>query len=188
MVLSDFLSRHITHLQSHVRLSWQYTGEGNTTWLERGQGSNFAPDVQRTLLSKLSPDPSSTGFTTCPTGCTPLCSNQVIRRRMLQELPTLDEIGIDVRQKGDESQGVQIPGMDIADGPIVPSAGPDTSKRKGKVVTPICSDDKMSSTTTTPIRGGGGCSTAMGTPSAGPHQQGSRLRRLSLRHFLTHRQ
>jgi hypothetical protein len=34
--------------------------------------------------------------------------------------------------------------MDIAGGPIVPTAGPDTSKRKGKAVTPVHGDDKVS--------------------------------------------
>jgi hypothetical protein len=84
MVLSNFLSRCITPLQSRVRLAWQYTGEGHdATWLEHGQGSNLASNVQRTLLGKLSPDPSSADFITPPLNYTPLCSNQEIRRRLL---------------------------------------------------------------------------------------------------------
>jgi hypothetical protein len=35
--------------------------------------------------------------------------------RLLRELSTLDDIDITVRQRGDESRGVQIPGEDIAD-------------------------------------------------------------------------
>jgi hypothetical protein len=75
MVLSDFLLRRIAPLQSRARPAWQYTGEGDATRLEHGQGSNLAPDVQRALLGKLSPDPSSAGFTTLPLSCTPLCSD-----------------------------------------------------------------------------------------------------------------
>jgi hypothetical protein len=56
--------------------------------------SNLALDVQRTLLVKQSPDLSSVSFTTPPIGSTPLCSNQVTRRRLLEEVPTLDKIGI----------------------------------------------------------------------------------------------
>jgi hypothetical protein len=75
MVFSGFLSCRIAPLQSHVCPLWQYTGEGDTTRLECGQESNLAPDDQGTLLGNLSPDPSSTGFTTRPLGCTPSCSN-----------------------------------------------------------------------------------------------------------------
>jgi hypothetical protein len=94
MVLADFLSRHIAPLQSRVRPAWQYTGEGDATWLERERGSDLAPDVQRTLLGKLSPDPFSIDFITSPPVCAPLCSDKATRTRLLQELPTLDEIGI----------------------------------------------------------------------------------------------
>jgi hypothetical protein len=57
----------------------------------------MATNVQRALLGKLSFDPSFTNFTTHPPACTPLCSNQATRRRLLQELPTLDKIGIATR-------------------------------------------------------------------------------------------
>jgi hypothetical protein len=101
MVLSIFVSRHITPLQSCVRPTWLYTGEGDATRLEREQGSNLASDEQRALLGKLSPDPASTGFTTLPPAYAPLCSDQATRRRLLQELSTLDDISLAVRQKGD---------------------------------------------------------------------------------------
>jgi hypothetical protein len=63
----------------------------------------------------------------------------------------LDEIIIAARQKGDESRGVQIPRMDVAGGPGVPSAIPDTSKRKGKAVMPVRSDDEVSSNDDHPL-------------------------------------
>jgi hypothetical protein len=49
----------------------------------------------------------------------------VTRGRLLQELPTLDEIRI------------------VVGGPGVPSASLDTSKRKGKAVTPVRNDDEV---------------------------------------------
>jgi hypothetical protein len=85
MVLSDFLSRHIAPLQSRICLAWQFTGEGDTTWLECSHGSELAPDMLRTLLRKLSPDPSSTDFITPPLVCVPLCSDQVMQTRLLRE-------------------------------------------------------------------------------------------------------
>jgi hypothetical protein len=139
------------------------------------------------LLGKLSLNPFSTGFTMLPLACAPLFSDQATRRRLLQELPTLDEIGLAVRHKGDESRGVQIPGTDVAGGPSTPSAGSGPRKGKGKVATPVPSNDEVSSDDDHPCRGGG-CSRAMGTPSASTHQQGSRLRKLSPCHCLAHRQ
>jgi hypothetical protein len=64
---------------------------------------------------------------------------------LVQELPTLDEIGIAARQKGDESQGVQIPGADVAYGSGAPSDSLDLGKGKGKAATPVRSDDEVSS-------------------------------------------
>jgi hypothetical protein len=145
MVLSIFVSRHITPLQSCVRPTWLYTGEGDATRLEREQGSNLASDEQRALLGKLSPDPASAGFTTLPPAYAPLCSDQATRRRLLQELSTLDDISLAVRQKGDESRGVQIPRADVTGGPGAPSAGSGPIKGKGKAATPVRNDDEVSS-------------------------------------------
>jgi hypothetical protein len=64
MVLFDFLSRCIRPLQMRVHLAWQYTREGNTTWLERGCGLGLSPDVLSALLGKLTPDLSSADFIT----------------------------------------------------------------------------------------------------------------------------
>jgi hypothetical protein len=55
----------------------------------------------------------------------------------------LDNIGITVQQKGDESRGVQIPGTNTTSG----QGGGDTttapSKGKGKAMQVIASDDKV---------------------------------------------
>jgi hypothetical protein len=97
MVCSDFLLRCITPLKSHVCPMWQYTWEGDATRLERGRGFDLTPEVQRNLLGKLSPDPSSNDFITPPPICAPLCADQAMRTRLLRELPTLDEISITVQ-------------------------------------------------------------------------------------------
>jgi hypothetical protein len=106
--------------------------------------------------------------------------------RLLRELPTLDDIGITVQQKGDESRGVQIPRADVDGGPGGVSTGPDPGKGKGKVAAPVRSDDEVSLDDDHPCRGGG-YSIAAGSSSAGPHQQGSRSQWLSPYRSSTHR-
>lgn len=87
---------HHPPLESRVRLAWQFTGEGDTMWLECGHGSDLAQDVLMTLLGKLSPDPSPTDFITPPLVGAALCSEQAMRMRLLRELPTLNKISIAV--------------------------------------------------------------------------------------------
>jgi hypothetical protein len=106
MVLSNFLSRRIALLQSCIRPGWQLNREVDTTWLEHGRGSDLALDVLRTLLRKMSPNPSSTDFVTPLLVYTSLCSDQATRMRLLRWLPTLDDINIAMLQKGNLSQGV----------------------------------------------------------------------------------
>jgi hypothetical protein len=103
MVLHDFLSRRITPLHDHARPGWMYIGEDNTKQLERGHDSCLDPDVLRTLLGRLSPNSSSVDFMTPLAACAPMCLDQATRTRMLRELPTLDNIDIVARQRGDES-------------------------------------------------------------------------------------
>jgi hypothetical protein len=113
IVLHDFLSRHIAHVQDRARPTCMYTGEGDTMWLERDRDSGLDSDVLGALLARLSPDPSSVDFVTPLAVGAPMSSDQVVRTRLLRELPTLDDIGIAVRQRGDESWGIQIPGADV---------------------------------------------------------------------------
>jgi hypothetical protein len=103
MVLHDFLSRCITPLHDRACPAWIYTREGNTTRLERSRDSGLDPDMLGTLLVRLSPDLSSVDFVTPPTACAPMCLDQAAWTRLLRELPTLDDIDIAVRQRGDES-------------------------------------------------------------------------------------
>jgi hypothetical protein len=62
IVLFDFLSKRIAPLQLRVRPAWLYTGENDTTRLERGQGSDLDPRVLNSMLLKLSTDSSSSDF------------------------------------------------------------------------------------------------------------------------------
>jgi hypothetical protein len=59
MVLFDFLRKRIAPLQHRAHPTWLYTQENDTTWLERGRGSDLDPKVLEAMLSKLSVDPSS---------------------------------------------------------------------------------------------------------------------------------
>jgi hypothetical protein len=118
MVLHDFLLRRITPLQDRARPAWMFTEEGNTMQLGA-------------LLRRLSPDPSSVDFVSPSAVCGPMCSDQAARTRLLRELPTLDDINIVARQRGDESRDVQIPGADKAGGQGSASTGPSSSKGKG---------------------------------------------------------
>jgi hypothetical protein len=97
MVLHDFLSRCIPPLQDRARPAWMYTGEGDTTQLERDRDSSLDLDVLGTLLVRLSPNPSSADFVTPPAAYAPMCSDQAMRMRLLRELPMLDDIDIPVR-------------------------------------------------------------------------------------------
>jgi hypothetical protein len=128
MVLHDFLSRHIAPLQGHARPAWMYTGKGDTTWLG-------------ILLARLSPDMFSVEFVTPLAACAPMCLDQAVRTRLLRELPTLDDIDIVARQRGDESWGVQIPGAVVATSQDGASTGPSSGKEKVKAVSHVVLND-----------------------------------------------
>jgi hypothetical protein len=50
MVMHDLLSKRIAPLQQCARPAWLYTGENDTTRLERSRGSILDPDVLETML------------------------------------------------------------------------------------------------------------------------------------------
>jgi hypothetical protein len=54
MVLHDFLLKRIAPLKDRTRLAWLYTGENDTTWLERSCGMDHDPGMLEKMLSKLS--------------------------------------------------------------------------------------------------------------------------------------
>jgi hypothetical protein len=103
MVLFDFLSKHITHLQLRALLTCLYTRENDTTWLEGSRGSDLDPKVLDTMLMMLSPDLIYVGFLIPPTVCASICLDRAAQPKLLKELPTLDDIDIAVQQLGDQS-------------------------------------------------------------------------------------
>jgi hypothetical protein len=123
-----------------------YTREGNTTRLDHVHDLGLDLAVLGALLARLSPVPSLVNFVTPLVACAPMCSDRAMWTRMLRELPTLDDIDIIARQRGDESWGIQIPRADIADGQGGVSTGPRSGKEKGKAVPHvILSDTEVSS-------------------------------------------
>jgi hypothetical protein len=109
--------------------------------LERGCYSDLDSDVLGALLGRLSLDPSSVDFNTPLAVYTPMSSAQATRTRLLRELSMLDVIDIIAWQRGDESQGIQIPGADVADDQGSVSTGPSSGKEKGKVIPQIVLND-----------------------------------------------
>jgi hypothetical protein len=95
---------------------WLYTREDDTTQLERGRGMDLELGVLATMLSKLSLDPSSIDLTTPLVHYTTICMKQAVRSQLLKVMPTLDDIDITTRQRGDLSHSVHIPETDAATG------------------------------------------------------------------------
>jgi hypothetical protein len=118
-----------------------YTREGDAAQLEHDRDSSLDLNMMGTLLAKLSPDPSSDDFATPPVACTPMCLDQATWTRLLRELPTLDDINIAARQRGDESLGVQIPGVDVAGNQGSVSTRTSFGKEKFKAVPHVVLSD-----------------------------------------------
>jgi hypothetical protein len=132
-------------LQERSRPVWMYTRVNNTMRLERGDRSDLEGGALVMALSKLSTDPSFADFITHPGHCLPICTNQAMRSFLLKALPTLDDIDITRLQRGNESHGVQIPGMDATGGRCGTDTAMGSSKGKGKAAPSISSDDEVSS-------------------------------------------
>jgi hypothetical protein len=133
MVLSDFLSQCIAPLQQRAHTTWLYTGENDTTWLERGHGTKLDQKVLEAMLMKLSSDPHSDDFINLPPLCQPIFLDQAARSLLLKQMPTLNEIDIAVRHADDTSRGVQIPGTDAAGGQRSADTTLGSDKGKGKI-------------------------------------------------------
>jgi hypothetical protein len=106
IVLHDYVSKLITPLQEHTRLTWLYTRVNDVMWLERGDGSMLGEVALAFVMGKLSPDPSSHDFITPPASYQPLCMDQAVRTLLLVAMPSMDDIGITLIQRGDQSRGV----------------------------------------------------------------------------------
>jgi hypothetical protein len=97
------------------------------------------------MLGKLSPDSTSHNFITPPTPCQPLCLDQAVQTIMLVSMPLMDNIGIAMIQRGEQSRGLWITGADTASGQGGANTALIPSKSKGKVVRTIRIDDEVSS-------------------------------------------
>jgi hypothetical protein len=82
------------------RSAWLYTGENDATGLERGPGTDLEPEVLDTILSKLSTNPSSIGLITPPAHCMTIYADQATMSLLLMAMPTLDDIDVATRQRG----------------------------------------------------------------------------------------
>jgi hypothetical protein len=122
---------------------WLYTGVKDVTWLERGDGSALGEGALALVMGKLSPDLSSHDFITPPASCQPLCMNQAVRMLLLVAMPSMDDIGIAMIQRDDQSHGIQIPRTGAAGGRGSAASTPAPSKGKGKVVQVVHSDDDV---------------------------------------------
>jgi hypothetical protein len=101
MVPHDFLLKCIAPLQDHSRLTWLYTGVNDTTQLEHSDRSDLDDATLAFALMKLSPYPTSHDFITPPTSYQPLCMDQAARMLLLVVMPSLDDVGIAMVQRGD---------------------------------------------------------------------------------------
>jgi hypothetical protein len=84
--------------------------------MSRCDGSVLGEEALALVMGKLSPDPSSHNFITPPASCQPLCMDQAARTLLVVVMPSMDDIGIALVQRGDQSCGIRIPGIGIAGG------------------------------------------------------------------------
>jgi hypothetical protein len=120
--------------------------------LERGNKLNLDVGPLAMVLSRLSPNPSSTDFITHPEHCLPIYANQAMRLLLLKGMPMLDDIDIARMWRGKESRGMQIPGMDAAGGRRGTNTITGSTKGKGKVAPSVGGDDEVSSDDGIPLQ------------------------------------
>jgi hypothetical protein len=131
-------------LHDYVSKRWLYTGANDVMRLERDDGSVLGEEALALVMGKLSPNPSSHNFVTPLASCQPLCMDQAMRTLLLVMMPLMDNIGIALVQRGDQSRGIRIPGIGTAGGQGGAVSTPAPSKDKGKVVRVIHNDDDVS--------------------------------------------
>jgi hypothetical protein len=73
------------------------------TRIEHSDGSVLGKEALAHVMGKLSPNPSSYNFITPPASCQPLCFDQPARTLLLVVMPSMDDIGIALIQRGDQS-------------------------------------------------------------------------------------
>jgi hypothetical protein len=113
MVLHDLFSKRLAPLQgwSH-RLAWMYIGVNDIMRLDRRPGSSLGDALLATSFKALTTDQPLAELAIPAAACEPLCTNQAVRIALLVIMPTLDDVDIAPVQRGDQSHGVVIPGLD----------------------------------------------------------------------------
>jgi hypothetical protein len=101
MVLHDYMSKRITHLQERTHPSSLYTGVNDVMSLERGDGFALSEEALALMMGQLSPDPSSHDFITPPASCQALYVDQATRSMLLMSMPSMDDVSIAPIQRGD---------------------------------------------------------------------------------------
>jgi hypothetical protein len=123
------------------------------------------PKAVDTMLMKLSLNPISGDYVIPPAACVPICLDQVAQSKLLQEMPTLDDIDITVRQVGYQSRGMHIPCADAA-GDQQRGAGASSGSGKGKEQVPRSRSSAKSGSQSPPRNVG-----ASSTSAAGPEMR-----------------
>jgi hypothetical protein len=75
----------------------------DATWLKHDDSFNLDDTALASLLGKLSPDLSSHDLVTPLAPCQPLCLDQATRAMLLVSMPLMDDIGIAMIHRGDQS-------------------------------------------------------------------------------------
>jgi hypothetical protein len=119
MVLHDFLSKCLAplHDRSH-RPAWMYTGVNDIMRLDRGPRSSLDAALLVASLKALTTDQFSDELVASVAVCESICTNQAVRTALLAIMPMLDNVDIAPVQRGDQSRGMVIPGLDGPSGAV----------------------------------------------------------------------
>jgi hypothetical protein len=119
--------------------------------MECGNRWDWDVGVLAMTLSKLSPNTSSTDFGTHTEHCLPICTNQATRSLLLNAMPTLHDIDIAMRQRGDVPHGNKILGTDATGGQRGTETSTGPSKGKEKAASSVDSGDEVLSDDDIPL-------------------------------------
>jgi hypothetical protein len=95
-----------------------YTGVNDIMWLDRGPGSRIDAALLVASLKALTTDQFTDKLVVSVAVCEPICVNQAVRTALLAIMPMLDDVDIVLVQRGDQSRGVVIPGLDGLGGAV----------------------------------------------------------------------
>jgi hypothetical protein len=112
-MVGDFLKRRIAPLQARARLSCWFTGPNDLGWVHRGPGTDLSWEELELLVKGITGESFVAKTLIPPKDIPSLCDDQGLRAAILDWLPTLDEMGVAVRQTSDQDphRGIQIPSV-----------------------------------------------------------------------------